>query len=664
MKTLRLTAWVFSLAILLGFAKPASAANSPDGATLVPGGSGSLVTGAGTWTFSTVTGGGGNDILLNGTWVNARAVKLYVANAGQMYSFSSTSHWYHWSGSSFTALSSTPFPISADGSSMTPGGSVDLINSQGIWAFSTSTGGGGNLILLNGASAANGSGVSLLIDNGGQIYTKNNVAHWYVWTGSAWNATADPTGSFTAACASAVVVGLQWSAVSGAATYNISRNGSSIETGTALLAYSDQAVAASTPYTYVLSALNSSGATVSTQNLNVTTPAATPTGDPAFCPSRVIAEMTWNWSTGFNQQDGSDLWSNTWGADGHTYLFFGDGGGFFGTDSLGRASFGIGELTGSAPAAGTAPSITTSNAINVYGGENATHASTINGKANSIIAVGSNFYALGGIWRSGEGGPSGGPNHYEMIYSNGNPYSWQSNFSNWYFCSDGSPGISNTNLLGFCPISFVNFGAGNAGAIDTYVYLLGATTENFIGNGGSCACTYLARVPNNQLLTESAYQVFNGVNAAGVAQWIPWVPSSNITHPIFVDNGPRPMPIGKIVYNSVLKRFIAMGQGGFVNQVAFYDAPNPWGPFTSIGYYNSNLDNSGGWGNLGSTSFTGGHGDSLGINFFNGWTSSNGLTMWATFSSDGTAGSSASLTSLAGQSMDSFSIVSVTLSLP
>jgi hypothetical protein len=34
-----------------------------------------------------------------------------------------------------------------------------------------------------------------------------------------------------------VVVGLQWSAVTGAATYNISRNGSSIETGTSLLAY-------------------------------------------------------------------------------------------------------------------------------------------------------------------------------------------------------------------------------------------------------------------------------------------------------------------------------------------------------------------------------------------------------------------------------------------
>jgi hypothetical protein len=98
-----------------------------------------------------------------------------------------------------------------------------------------------------------------------------------------------------------------------------------------------------------------------------------------------------------------------------------------------------------------------------------------------------------------------------------------------------------------------------------------------------------------------------------------------------------------------------------VNQAAFYDAPNPWGPWTSIGYYNSNHDGTGGWGNLGSTSFRSGWGDALGLNFMNAWTSADGLTMWASFSSDGTAGSSAYLAPLRGQSMDSFSLVSVTL---
>ena len=240
-----------------------------------------------------------------------------------------------------------------------------------------------------------------------------------------------------------------------------------------------------------------------------------------------------------------------------------------------------------------------------------------------------------------------------MIYSTGNAYSWVSNYSNWYFCSN------TTSATGFCPVSFVNFGAGNAGAIDGYIYLLGATEQNFIGNGGLCACAYLARVPNNQLLTKTAYQVYTGVDASGVPQW-----SSTWANmqPIFTDPGPRAITIGKVVYNSVLKRFIAVGQG-WVNQAAFYDAPNPWGPWTSIAYFSSNSDNTGGWGNLGTTSFGAKAGNALGINFINKWTSSNGLTMWATFSSDGYASPNAYLTPLAGMSMDSFSLVSATLTL-
>jgi hypothetical protein len=132
--------------------------------------------------------------------------------------------------------------------------------------------------------------------------------------------------------------------------------------------------------------------------------------------------------------------------------------------------------------------------------------------------------------------------------------------------------------------------------------------------------------------------------------------------PIFTDPGPRPIAISEAVYNPVLKRFIAVAQG-YVNQAAFYDSPHPWGPWTSIAYYNSNPDNTGGWGNLGSSGFKMGHGDALGLHFINAWTSSNGLTMWAVFSSDGIAGSGAELKSLAGKSMDSFSLVSVTLSL-
>lgn len=455
------------------------------------------------------------------------------------------------------------------------------------------------------------------------------------------------TSSLKTVCATAVVVGLEWSPVRSAASYSISRNGTKIAI-TALTTYSDQTVSPTTGYTYSMVALGSRMNILSTQSLSVTTAKASANGDAPYCPSSLISGMTWHWSTAFNQQNGSDLWPVTWGADGNIYAFFGDGGGFFGTDSLGRVSFGIAKITG------PTPTINSNNASNVYGGYKAAHPATIRGKVGGIIAVDSNFYALGGIWQPGEGGPWDEPNHYEIVSSTGNAYSWVDNYSNWIFCGSG------TDPNGFCPIRFLNFGAGNTGAIDGYVYLYGTTERAFFGSGSPDPVhTYMARVPKNQILTKASYQVYAGADGSGNPIWnADWTKMQ----PIFTDPGPRPIAISEAVYNPVLKRFIAVAQG-YVNQAAFYDSPHPWGPWTSIGYYNSNPDNTGGWGNLGSSSFKTGHGDGLGLHFINAWTSSDGITMWAAFSSDGIAGSGADLTSLAGKSMDSFSLVSVTLSL-
>jgi hypothetical protein len=119
-----------------------------------------------------------------------------------------------------------------------------------------------------------------------------------------------------------------------------------------------------------------------------------------------------------------------------------------------------------------------------------------------------------------------------------------------------------------------------------------------------------------------------------------------------------------VAYNPGLNRYIASAEGA-INQVAFYEAPNPWGPWASVGYYNSNpADNSGGWGNFGQgKSLTGwgtsGNGGGLGINFAPKWTSVNGQTMWVVFSSSGTASSSASL--IPGQDMDGFLTVPITI---
>ena len=375
--------------------------------------------------------------------------------------------------------------------------------------------------------------------------------------------------------------------------------------------------------------------------------------------------MTWNWTTAFNQQDGSDLWSVTWGSNGNVFAFFGDGGGFGGSDQNGRTSFGIAEINGSTPL--NSNNVAT-NTANIFGGyqpgmaAGQSNYSAVNGKASSIIAVGANLYAIAGIFRSSDsGGPSNVPNHQEIAYSTSGGTSWSDNF--WLFCS------SSSDPNGFCPGSFINFGQGNTGARDGYVYMMGTTELSWFANTAlpGPAYTYLARVPNDQLLTQTAYEVFTGFDSSGSPTWgqlysgaqsngDPIYVFTTVMQPIFTDHGPRPIAIGEAVYNPTLGRYIAVGQGS-IAQAAFYESVNPWGPWYNIGYYNTNSDGSGGWGNMGMA------GSSLGINFVNAWTSSDGLTMWATFSSTGTAPTNSSDPALGGKDLGSFNLISVILGL-
>jgi hypothetical protein len=545
-------------------------------------------------------------------------------------------------------------PASHDGEILGAGQAGKLITTAGTWTFSNQEGADGYFVLLNGKKIANGSAIELLVDDDGQLYAHGKSGLFFLWSGLGWLRTGrfDPVRTD---CATAVVVGLEWRPETFARTYKVLRDGTQLAV-TGLNSYSDQTVQASTTYTYEVAAVDARGGTISVRTLDVTTAAASPLGDPAVCPSSYFSGMTWNWSTGANQQNGSDLWPSTWGADGNIYTFFGDGGGFFGGDQLGRSSFGVAEITVPAPPPNTVPILTTDSFFNIYGGYNTTHPSTINGKVNDILAVGDDFYALGGTYQAGvdTGGPSGAPDHYEIIYSKGNPYSWQSNYSNWFFCDDFSGAAS------VCPVAFVNSGKGNESPFDKYVYLMGVSDGNFFGDGGLCSCTYLMRVPREQLLTKASYEVFTGIDLRGNPTW-----NSDWTtmQPIFVDNGPRPMHLKKMVYNAKLKRFISLAQGGRVNEDSFYDSPTPWGPFTVIGYYPSNLDHTGGWGDLGSTTFSTSAGSTLGVNFINKWTSSDGLTMWAAFSSVKAAGPYAELIPLANMNMDSYSLVSATLTL-
>src|SRR5207253_1748646 len=128
--------------------------------------------------FSAATGSGGNLILLNGQpAAGGSAIELEVANQGHLYADNTGGQWWQWNGSGWAASSnpsSSPSPspspspsVSPDGSILMAGSGGNLVTRRSSDMFSAATGSGGNLILLNGQSAANGSAVELEVANQG-----------------------------------------------------------------------------------------------------------------------------------------------------------------------------------------------------------------------------------------------------------------------------------------------------------------------------------------------------------------------------------------------------------------------------------------------------------------------------------------------------------------
>jgi hypothetical protein len=389
-----------------------------------------------------------------------------------------------------------------------------------------------------------------------------------------------------------------------------------------------------------------------------------PAGNAPYCRSPYIESMTFDWAGAYTEPNGSDLWPVTWAEDGNVYTFFGDGGGFGGDNRRGRVSFGISRIT--AP-----PPLTSQTAKNVYGGYQAEHPSTLDGKAGSLIAVGRDFYTIGGLWdpdelRGVQGHKSGAPKRNQLGFSKGNPHSWQA--APWSFCTPQSPAGN------FCASGFINYGRGNRGAPRGYVYLFGVanSAEYWAGDDGpevaaeqgrkaaspdatasaTTANTYLARVSKRHVLQRGEYEYFAGLDSRGRPTW---TRDQQHMQPVFTDRGAG---LEGASYVSQIGRYIATAQGPYIGQTSFYDAPQPWGPWTTISYNNIDPQSSaGGWANLGKAG-----GGSLGVHIVNAWTSRNGLSLWMTYSSDGRAPPDA-LFPPAGTMLDSFNLVQAQLVL-
>jgi hypothetical protein len=475
-------------------------------------------------------------------------------------------------------------------------------------------------------------------------------------------AALEPPSQVAVDCVNALVVGLHWAAPDRPAVvgFEISRDGTVIGR-TPELSFTDLSVAAHNHYSYRVTAVGRWGNKASAMPIEVDTPAASARGDAPYCASQMLSSVSFDWSLAYTQANGSDLWPVTWGLDGQVYAFFGDGGGIGGDDHRGRTSFGIASFA--AP-----PPFASSTAYNVYGGYQAPYPAQIYGKASAISAIGNDFYTVGGIFSDRDVAEhpdrlSGSPDRVQIAYSLGNAHSWQA--ASWIFCGarEGEPSTGK-----FCPVGFVNFGAGNSGSRDKYVYLVGVSNEDSFWGRAPIrvpAYTYLARVPRSQLLRQHAYRFYSGADRHGKPRW-----DARSTHmqPIFIDGNPNLAGCGgicsmgsflsEITYDFGLHRYLGIAQGVYVGQTSLYEAPEPWGPWRVIQYNNIDPpDGGGGWARLGKKG-----GGSLGAHIVNAWTSPDGLNLWLSYSSDGIAPEDSAFPP-AGSSMDSLNLVPAHLTL-
>jgi len=76
---------------------------------------------------------------------------------------------------------------------------------------------------------------------------------------------------------------------------------------------------------------------------------------------------------------------------------------------------------------------------------------------------------------------------------------------------------------------------------------------------------------------------------------------------------------GAVVYNPALQRFLLTCFHVGPGQLGVFDAPAPWGPWTTVAYYED-------WGRMGIA------GEGLSCAFPQKWISADGLTLWSVFS--------------------------------
>jgi len=275
--------------------------------------------------------------------------------------------------------------------------------------------------------------------------------------------------------------------------------------------------------------------------------AMAPTAAAPFPPSTAIRNVVFDPpDTVVRKALGSDNWPLTWGDDGDLYTAYGDGWGFEPHIEK-KLSLGLARVAGMPPAF-TGANLRSASAERTGDGAQGL-------KASGMLMVDGVLY----MWVRNAG-------NAQLAWSQDRGRTWEWGFK----LADG-----------FGAPAFLNFGRNYAGARDGYVY-------TYSQDGSSAYESYdgvaLARAPRVRIRERAAYEFFARLDERGAPVWTRDIARRG---PVF--SYPGACQRVDAVYHPVLRRYLlALGYnhaGGW----GIYDAPEPWGPWTTA-FHTTNWD--------------------------------------------------------------------------
>ncbi len=283
--------------------------------------------------------------------------------------------------------------------------------------------------------------------------------------------------------------------------------------------------------------------------------------------SQVIMNISFNWSSHVRLASGSDNWPLTWADDDNQYTVWGDGGGFSGTNDIGRSSIGVARIEGNWH---------DFQATNIWGGYHPVTNHEVIGKSYGIICVNGVLYMWLGMLET-EIDPF---KEVKIAFSRDHGETWEK--TDWSF--ERKDGVM---MPAIC-----NYGKNYQGASDEYVYSYLIRFQSYEGpddypdkvdwlNCQKPGIIDLVRVQKDEILNRDAYAFFAGIQDENPV----WTKDINKRVPVFEN----PDGVGwciNVIYNEGLKRYILTSEHTETHRgnIGIFDAPKPWGPWTTVLY--------------------------------------------------------------------------------